>query len=204
MKRFGVLALQGDYQEHSAALSRLSVEAQEVRKPNDLANLDGLIVPGGESTTMAHLLQKRTSSSDTKTLATELTSLIKEGLPVWGTCAGMIILAKKLIQDEPIPLGLIDITVNRNAFGRQKESFEQELTIPEIGSPPFNAIFIRAPVIVDMDDTVTVLARLKDGTPVAATQNNVVVTAFHPELTRDDRFHQYFIESVTNHRVAQE
>ena len=204
MKRFGVLALQGDYQEHSATLSRLSVQAQEVRKPNDLANLDGLIVPGGESTTMAHLLQKRASSSDTKTLGTELTSLIKEGLPVWGTCAGMIILAKKLIQDEPTPLGLIDITVNRNAFGRQKESFEQELTIPEIGSPPFNAIFIRAPVIVDMDDTVTVLARLQDGTPVAARQNNVLVTAFHPELTRDDRFHQYFIESATNHRVAQE
>ena len=113
-------------------------------------------------------------------------------------------LARKLVQDEPIPLGLMDITVNRNAFGRQTESFEQDLRIPEIGPPPFKAIFIRAPVIVDMDDTVTVLARLDDGTPVAAKQNNVLVTAFHPELTRDDRFHQYFIESSANQYVQAE
>ena len=204
MKRFGVLALQGDFREHTDTLGRLSVHAQEVRKPKDLANLDGLILPGGESTTMALLLQTRTVSSDTKTLADELTLLIKEGLPVWGTCAGMIMLAKKLVQDEPIPLGLMDITVNRNAFGRQTESFEQELRIPEIGPAPFKAIFIRAPVIVDMDDTVTVLARLDDGTPVAAKQNNILVTAFHPELTRDDRFHQYFIESYANHYVQAE
>lgn len=204
MKRFGVLALQGDFREHTDTLGRLSVQTQEVRKPKDLANLDGLILPGGESTTMAHLLQTRTISSDTKTLADELTSLIKEGLPVWGTCAGMIMLARKLVQDEPIPLGLMDITVNRNAFGRQTESFEQDLRIPEIGPPPFKAIFIRAPVIVDMDDTVTVLARLDDGTPVAAKQNNVLVTAFHPELTRDDRFHQYFIESSANQYVQAE
>lgn len=196
MKRFGVLALQGDFREHAETLARLSVHPQEVRNPGDLLDLDGLILPGGESTTIAHLLRKRTSSSETRSLASELTSAIKGGLPVWGTCAGMIMLARELVQDEPVPLGLMDITVTRNAFGRQTESFAQELKIPELGVAPFKAIFIRAPVIVAMDDTVTVLARLEDGTPVAAKQNHILVTSFHPELTRDDRFHRYFIESV--------
>jgi 5'-phosphate synthase pdxT subunit len=194
LKRFGVLALQGDFREHTDTLKRLSVQTQEVRTPEDLSNLDGIILPGGESTTMAHLLQKRTSTSETTSLASELILVIKKGLPVWGTCAGMIMLARELIQNEPVPLGLMDITVNRNAFGRQNQSFEQDLNIPAIGVAPFKAIFIRAPTIVEMDNSVTVLARLEDSTPIAAQQKNILVTAFHPELTTDDRFHQYFIE----------
>tara|TARA_B100001013_G_C24585969_1_gene432695 strand:- start:564 stop:1097 length:534 start_codon:yes stop_codon:yes gene_type:complete len=173
-----------------------------VRTPDDLEKVDALILPGGESTTMANLLQRRTTSSEESSLASKLTSLVKDGLPVWGTCAGMIILARELTQADPIPLGLMGITVNRNAFGRQSESFEQDLKIPELGEAPIKAIFIRAPAIVKMDDSVTVLARLEDGTPVAAKQNNMLVTAFHPELTNDVRFHQYFIETIATHHTT--
>lgn len=202
MKCFGVLALQGDFREHIDTLRRLSVETQEVRNSDDLAKVDALILPGGESTTMSHLLKQRPNSFKASSLAKELTLLIKDGMPVWGTCAGMIMLARELTQPTPIPLGLMSITVNRNAFGRQSESFEQDLNIPELGITPFKAIFIRAPAIVEMDDDVTTLARLEDGTPVAAIQKNILVTAFHPELTNDDRFHQYFIKTIANHRIA--
>ena len=202
MKCFGVLALQGDFREHTDTLRRLSVKTQEVRTPDDLEKVDALILPGGESTTMANLLQRRTTSSEESSLASKLTSLVKDGLPVWGTCAGMIILARELTQADPIPLGLMGITVNRNAFGRQSESFEQDLKVPELGEAPIKAIFIRAPAIVEMDNNVTVLARLEDGTPVAAKQNNMLVTAFHPELTNDVRFHQYFIETIATHHTT--
>ena len=147
--------------------------------------IDRIIIPGGESTTMVNLL-------DSFSLREPLTDKIKKGMPVWGTCAGMILLAKKLIQDRPIPLGLMDITVNRNAFGRQIESFETDLAIRGL-EKPMHATFIRAPMITKIEKDVEVLSKLSDGTIVAARQKNMLVTAFHPELTEDTRLHEYFV-----------
>ncbi len=189
-KTIGVLALQGDFLEHQQTLTYLNAQAKEVRLPNDLDNIDGIIIPGGESTTMANLL-------DVFSLREPLSKKIRSGLPVWGTCAGMILLAKKLVQNRPTPLGLMDILVDRNAFGRQIDSFTVPLEIKQIGNKPLHATFIRAPIIKTVGSNVTVLAKLPDGTIVAAQEENMLATAFHPELTKDARLHEYFLSLAT-------
>jgi 5'-phosphate synthase pdxT subunit len=188
--RIGVLAAQGAFVEHIARLHRLEVEALAVRLPHELAGLDGLIIPGGESTTISKLMLDYN-------LTDEIRNLAKNGLPVFGTCAGMIILANKIPDLEIDPLGLMKIEVRRNAFGRQVDSFETELSIPVLGKEPFPGIFIRAPIIEQVTSEVEILARLADGTGVAARQGKLLACAFHPELTDDLRFHQYFIGIVT-------
>lgn len=182
----GVLALQGDFLEHITTLQFLGVQTREVRLPKDLEGIDGIIFPGGESTTMANLM-------NVFALRKPLIDKISKGLPVWGTCAGMILLAKRLVQDRPEPLDLMDITVSRNAFGRQIDSFETELTIKGL-EKPMHATFIRAPLITNAGKAVDVLAKLTDGTIVAAREKNMLVTSFHPELTKDTRLHEYFIQ----------
>ena len=187
--RIGVLALQGDFAEHVAALSRLGVTAREVRLPNELERVDGLIIPGGESTTIVKLL-------DHYGLTGPLQRRVGAGMPVLGTCAGMIVLAREVSNNNLAPLNLIDVTVRRNAFGRQLESFEADLVVNGLGEAPYHAVFIRAPLIESVGIGVSVLARLDDGSAVAARRDNVLVAAFHPELTPDPRFHEYFVEMV--------
>ena len=189
MSTIGVLALQGDFREHREVLERLGATAPEVRLPKDLEGLDGLIIPGGESTAIVRLMR-------TSQLLEPLRTLADDGFPIWGTCAGMILLAKRLDGTGIAALQAMDIGVRRNAFGRQVDSFEADLYVPVLGDPPYRAIFIRAPIIEDVGPAVEVLARLPDGTPVAARQGRLLATAFHPELTPDDRFHRYFIEQV--------
>ncbi len=190
--KIGVLALQGAFIEHEQVLRRLGVEACEVRLPRDLAGLDGLILPGGESTTMGKLALRYG-------LVEQIRALAVQGLPIWGTCAGMILLARDVGHDQPV-LGLMDITVRRNAFGRQMDSFEVELDVPAIATPgdgrPFRAILIRAPLLESAGPGVEILARLPDGTIVAARQGRLLVTAFHPELGEDERFHRYFLTTL--------
>lgn len=185
----GVLALQGDFLEHIQTLKRLGINAKEIKLPEDLSAINGIILPGGESTTIARLL-------DVFELRKPLVQKIKEGLPVWGTCAGMILLAKKLIQEKPIPLQLMDITVSRNAFGRQIDSFEVPLKIKPLGDKPLHATFIRAPQITQTGPEVEILSMLDDGTIVAVKQKNMLATSFHPELTTDTRFHEYFLSLI--------
>ena len=185
----GVLALQGDFLEHEVVLKHIGVDPVEVRKPEQLDALDGLIIPGGESTTMANLM-------DAWGLRGALQKRAREGMAVWGSCAGMIMIAKKLTDDRPTPLGLMDITVSRNAYGRQAESFEADLDIPALNGRRFHSIFIRAPKFVELGKNVEVIAKLPDGTPVAVRQGKLMATAFHPELTDDFRFHQYFLNVV--------
>ncbi len=184
--KIGVLALQGDFAEHTVMLGRLGVETVEVRLPQQLASLDGLIIPGGESTTIGKLA----------TAYALMEPLREFGLhkPIWGTCAGAIFLSKDVRRDQPL-VGLMDITVERNAFGRQVDSFETDLDVPELdmGLIPFHAVFIRAPLIESVGPQVEVLARLPDGRIVAARQDHLLATSFHPELTPDDRFHRYFL-----------
>lgn len=189
--RIGVLAAQGAFLEHIASLQRLGVEAFPVRLPRDLAQIDGLIIPGGESTSISKLMVDYNLVEKVKNLA-------KNGLPVFGTCAGMILLAKDITDGNRVePLRLMDIKVRRNAFGRQRESFEADLSIPALGGKPFHAIFIRAPIIEQINSGVKVLARLDDGTIVAVREGKLLASAFHPELTDDLRFHQYFLDIVT-------
>lgn len=187
--RIGVLAAQGAFAEHIAALRQLKVEALSVRLPSELSDLDGLIIPGGESTSISKLMLDYN-------LAGEIKNLTNNGLAILGTCAGMILLAKKISDSDIEPLGLMDITVRRNAFGRQKDSFEADLTIPTLGEKPFPGVFIRAPIIERANSTVEILTRLTDGTNVAVRQGRLLATAFHPELTDDLRFHQYFLDIV--------
>ncbi|UCG83238.1 MAG: pyridoxal 5'-phosphate synthase glutaminase subunit PdxT [Dehalococcoidia bacterium] len=189
MRRVGVLALQGDFAEHIAVLHRLEVEAVPVRLPSELNGVGGLIIPGGESTTIGKLMREYQ-------LTEALNGLIAEGIPLLGTCAGMVMLASRISGMDQQSLGAMDIEVKRNAFGRQVDSFESDLDIPVLGQPPFHAVFIRAPVIESVGDGVEILARLADGSPVAARQNNLVATAFHPEITHDLRFHKYFLSFV--------
>jgi 5'-phosphate synthase pdxT subunit len=190
--RIGVLAVQGAFAEHIAILHQLGVEAIPVRLPQQFNGLDGLIIPGGESTSISKLMQDYN-------LMSELKALGENGLPIFGTCAGMILLASRTSDSEVKPLGLIDITVRRNAFGRQRESFETKLSIPVVGEKPFPGVFIRAPVIEQANGKVEILARLDDGTIVAARQGKILVSAFHPELTSDFRFHRYFLDIVAGH-----
>ena len=183
----GVLAIQGDFAEHIAVLDRLSVNAREVRLPGQLESLDGLIIPGGESTTLSRLM----SIYD---LREPIARMAGEGRTVWGTCAGMIMLAREITEQDPVPLGIMDIGVQRNAFGRQVDSFEQPLSIAGLDHKPFHGIFIRAPVIIRVGEEVSVLSALEDGRPVAVRQGNLLATAFHPELTNDTRVHRYFLD----------
>jgi 5'-phosphate synthase pdxT subunit len=183
----GVLALQGAFIEHEKTLRDLGVEAIEVRLPQQLEGLDALIIPGGESTTIGKL-------AVTFNLLDPLREFAQEK-PVWGTCAGMIMLAKDIGRAQPL-IGVMDIKVNRNAFGRQVDSFETDLNVPELGSRAFHAVFIRAPLVTGVGDGVNVLSRLEDGGIVAVQQGHWLATAFHPELTPDNRFHRYFVEKV--------
>lgn len=192
--KIGVLALQGAFREHREILERMGVTVVEVRLPGDLEGLDGLIIPGGESTAIGKL-------ASTYSLMEPLRDFAAENA-VWGTCAGMILMAKEIGADQPL-LGIMDIEVERNAFGRQLESFEADLRIPALGngaSEPFPAVFIRAPTLVAADEEhgVEILARLEDGTAVAARQGRWLATSFHPELTGDGRFHRYFLDLVEN------
>ena len=189
-RKIGVLALQGDFTEHSAILRRLGVETLEVRLPEDLQGLSGLIIPGGESTTIGKLAASYGL----------MDPLRKFGLhkALWGTCAGMILMAKEIGMDQPL-LGLMDIKVQRNAFGRQKESFRSDITVPvleEGDARPFPAVFIRAPKLLSANGKAKVIAFLPDGTAVAAQEGKWLVTSFHPELTTDDRFHRYFLSLI--------
>lgn len=186
--KIGVLALQGAFIEHIKMLRDLGVDAVEVRLPEDLEGLDGLIIPGGESTTIGKLAEIYGLMEPLRDFAA-----LK---PVWGTCAGMIFMAKEIGRDQPL-LGVMDIVVERNAFGRQIDSFETPLKVSVFkngSSQPFPAVFIRAPRLLKAQGDAQVIAELEDGTAVAAQENKWLVTAFHPELTGDPRFHQYFLE----------
>ena len=189
MLAVGVLALQGDFREHIEALEAAGARAVPVRRPDELAAVDALIIPGGESTTIRRLLHAYDFVQPVQERAAD-------GLPIYGTCAGCILLARE-VDGAPAPvLGLMDIGVTRNAYGRQVDSFETDLRVAALGSEPFHAVFIRAPRVDDVGSGVEVLARLEDGTIVAARQGNLLVSTFHPELTGDSRFHQYFLEQV--------
>lgn len=184
MMKIGVLALQGDFQEHCMMLRRLGIEAREVRLPQHLQELAGIILPGGESTTIGKLAAEY-----------GLLDALREAagsLPIWGTCGGLVFMARDVGHEQPL-LGIMDVSVERNAFGRQVDSFEEDLQIKGVAGGPFHGIFIRAPEIKDVGPDVEVLCRLKDGRMVAARQNRLLVTSFHPELTRDARVHRYFL-----------
>ena len=181
----GVLALQGAFREHVAAVASLGATAREVRQLKDIDGIDALIIPGGESTTMGKLLNEWN-------MLEPLRQRILEGMPVYGSCAGLILLCREIEDSDQPRLGVLDATVRRNAFGRQVDSFETDLSIPEIGADPIPAVFIRAPVITGMGAGVTVLAEVK-GQAVAVRQNNILATSFHPELTPDTRMHSYFL-----------
>ncbi|MEE9324006.1 MAG: pyridoxal 5'-phosphate synthase glutaminase subunit PdxT [Dehalococcoidia bacterium] len=189
MPTVGVLALQGDFLEHLQALRRVGVEAKEVRLPRELEEVDGLIIPGGESTTIARLMK-------IYDLAEPIKGQAQAGLPIFGTCAGMIVVAQNILDFDQFSLDLIDIDVKRNAFGRQVDSFEMDLPVKDLGEEPFHTVFIRAPIIQRTGPEVKVIAQLPDGTPVAAKQGNVMVSSFHPELTDDPRFHVYFTSMI--------
>ncbi|HTY22751.1 MAG TPA: pyridoxal 5'-phosphate synthase glutaminase subunit PdxT [Desulfomonilaceae bacterium] len=187
--KIGVLALQGDFQEHCQVLKRIGVECREIRLPEDMSDIDGLIIPGGESTTVGKL-------ATTFGLLEPLRDLSKS-IPLWGTCAGLVFMARDVGHDQPI-LGIMDMVVQRNAFGRQVDSFEEDLDIKGIPDGPFHGVFIRAPIIQDVGPDVEVMCRVRDKRIVAARQGRLLVTAFHPELTEDDRLHRYFLSMAAN------
>ena len=193
--KVGVLAVQGDFAEHIATLNRIEVGACEVRLPEHLEEVDGLIIPGGESTTLSRLMTIYGLREPVERMA-------RQGKAIWGTCAGMIMMAKEITEKDPVPLQLMDIGVQRNAFGRQIDSFEQDLEIDGFGSRPFHGIFIRAPVIIRVGRNVKVLATLADGRPIAVRQGHLLATSFHPELTDDIRFHEYFLNLVQQRRAT--
>ena len=193
--KIGVLALQGDFIEHIEILRQIGTEAVAVRRLAELKGLAGLIIPGGESTSILNLMHSYALYRPLKRLA-------QKGLPIWGTCAGMICLANDVNGSNLKTLAVMDIGVRRNAFGRQVDSFETDLAVPVLGKKPYHAVFIRAPVITGVGKAVEVLAKLPDGQPVAARQGSLLVTAFHPELTGDDRFHRYFLKMIAERSVA--
>jgi 5'-phosphate synthase pdxT subunit len=190
--KIGVLALQGAFAEHVAALRAIGVEAVEVRLPEQLDDVDGLIIPGGESTTMRRLIARWG-------LREPILALAAEGKPVFGTCAGMIILSKQIEGGEEPVLPLLDVTVERNAFGRQLDSFETELNVPLLGDTPVHAVFIRAPVIESVGPNVDVIASLEDGRIVAVRERNIIATSFHPELAGETRFHRLVATMAAEH-----
>ncbi len=192
MTNIGVLALQGDVAEHEAMLAASGANPSLVKRADQLHGLDGIIIPGGESTTIGKLLRRFD-------LLEPLQERVRAGFPIFGTCAGMILLADHVedaATDQPT-IGGMNITVQRNAFGSQRESFETDLRVPSVGDQPLHAVFIRAPLITQVGDDVTVLATLADGRAVAAQQDNLLVASFHPELTDDARLHRYFVDMVS-------
>ncbi|MEO6942635.1 MAG: pyridoxal 5'-phosphate synthase glutaminase subunit PdxT [Terrimesophilobacter sp.] len=191
MLRVGVLALQGDFREHLAVLRGFGADAVPLRRASELSQVDGLVIPGGESSVMDKLAR-------TVGLRDPLRDAIAKGLPVYGTCAGLIMLSTNILDgiEGQESLGGLDIDVRRNAFGSQTDSFEVDLDVPAIGSPPLHAVFIRAPVVERLGEKVSALATLDDGRVVAVEQGNLLGTSFHPEMTEDHRFHSYFLERV--------
>jgi len=190
--KIGVLALQGAFREHLRTLATIGVEGIPVRLPRDLDDVAGLILPGGESTTMRQLIERWG-------LRQPILDLASSGAPLFGTCAGMIVLAREIAGGEPPILPLLDVTVERNAFGRQLDSFEAELAVPVLGDQPVHGVFIRAPVIKRTGPDVDVLGRLDDGRIVAVRERNVLATAFHPELAGETRFHRLVAAMASEH-----
>jgi 5'-phosphate synthase pdxT subunit len=190
--RIGVLAVQGDFAEHAAMLRSIGVEPVEVRLPADLDGVSGLVLPGGESTAMRRLI-------DRWGLREPILELAESGAPIFGTCAGMIVLARDIADGDPPILPLLDVTVRRNAFGRQLDSFEGEVAVPVLGDQPVHGVFIRAPVVERVGPDVDVLARLDDGRIVAVRERNIVATAFHPELAGEPRFHRLIATMAAEH-----
>jgi 5'-phosphate synthase pdxT subunit len=190
--KIGVLALQGAFREHLQTLDVIGVEGVAVRLPADLEGVSGLILPGGESTTMRHLI-------DRWGLREPILALAAGGAPLFGTCAGMIVLAREIAGGEEPILPLLDVTVERNAFGRQLDSFEGELTVPILGDQPVHGVFIRAPIVDRVGPDVDVLARLDDGRIVAVRERNIIATAFHPELAGETRFHRLVATMASAH-----
>jgi pyridoxal 5'-phosphate synthase pdxT subunit len=189
--RIGILAVQGDVREHANALREVGADPVEVRLPRDLVGLDALILPGGESTAMRKLI-------DLYGLREPIVALARGGAPVYGTCAGMILLADRIADGGEPVLRLLDITVERNAYGRQLDSFEADLAIASLGDEPLHGVFIRAPVVSQVGPEVEVLARDPDGRPIAVRQGRVIATAFHPELTPDRRLHRLLVELIAS------
>lgn len=183
--KIGVLALQGAFREHRLMFERCGASVVEVRKPDELEGLDGLAIPGGESTTIGKLMVEWG-------LLERIKARAAAGMGIYGTCAGMILLAKDIVGSSQPRLGLMDTVVQRNAYGRQRESFEADLTVPELGDKPVRAVFIRAPYIVSAGPAVQVLAAVNDRI-VLARQGRLLASAFHPELTDDERIHRYFL-----------
>ncbi len=187
--RVGILALQGAVREHADALRAVGAEPVFVRLPKDMQGLDALILPGGESTTMRRLI-------DLYGLREPILAMARQGAPMLGTCAGMILLAKRLTDAETPVLCLLDATVQRNAYGRQLDSFEADLDVPALGDEPLHGVFIRAPVVTELGPEVEVLARDDAGRPIAVRQGRVLATAFHPELTGDRRLHRLLVDMI--------
>jgi pyridoxal 5'-phosphate synthase pdxT subunit len=190
--RIGVLALQGAFWEHLETLNAIGVEGVPVRLPADLDDVAGLILPGGESTTMRKLI-------DRWGLRQPILDLAAGGAPIFGTCAGMIVLANEIVGGEEPILPLIDVAVRRNAFGRQLDSFEADLPVPVLGDQPVHGVFIRAPIIERTGPDVDILARLDDGRIVAVRERNIIATAFHPELAGETRFHRLVATMANEH-----
>jgi 5'-phosphate synthase pdxT subunit len=190
--RIGVLALQGAFREHLDTLAAIGVDGVRVREPADLEGVSGLILPGGESTTMRQLIERWG-------LRQPILDFAETGAPVFGTCAGMIVLSREIAGGEEPILPLLDVTVERNAFGRQLESFEADLAVDVLGGTPVHAVFIRAPVIERTGPGVDVLARLEDGRVVAVRERNIVATSFHPELAGETRFHRLLATMAAEH-----
>jgi pyridoxal 5'-phosphate synthase pdxT subunit len=190
--RIGVLALQGAFSEHLETLRAIGVEGVRVREPVDLEGVSGLILPGGESTTMRQLIERWG-------LRDPILELAERGAPIFGTCAGMIVLAREIAGGEPPILPLMDITVERNAFGRQLDSFEADFPVPVLGDTPVHGVFIRAPIVDRTGPDVDILARLDDGRVVAVRERNIIATAFHPELAGETRFHRLVATMAAEH-----
>lgn len=190
--RIGVLAVQGAFAEHMATLDAIGVEGVEVRLPSDLEDVSGLILPGGESTAQRRLIERWG-------LRDPILDLARSGAPVFGTCAGMILLARDILDGDPVTLPLLDVEIRRNAFGRQLDSFETDVRVPMLGDRSVHGVFIRAPVVERAGPGVDVLARLEDGRIVAVRERNIVATAFHPELAGETRFHRLVATMAAEH-----
>lgn len=190
--RIGVLAVQGAFAEHMTTLAAIGVEGVAVRLPSDLEDVSGLILPGGESTAQRRLIERWG-------LRVPILELARSGAPLFGTCAGMILLSREIVDGDPVTFPLLDVAIRRNAFGRQLDSFETDLRVPVLGDQPVHAVFIRAPVIDRIGPGVDVLARLDDGRIVAVRERNVLATAFHPELAGETRFHRLVATMAAEH-----
>lgn len=188
--KIGILALQGDFHEHQVCFNRLNVDSQLVKSVSQLNQCDALVIPGGESTTISKLLK-------ISRLDNEIISKVKSGMPLWGTCAGLILISKKIVEGEPFPLELLNVETSRNFYGRQIDSFVEKINFSE-DKNEFEAIFIRAPKIMGIGKNVDILATTNDNSPVAVQYKNILGTTFHPELTDDLRIHKHFVEMGNN------